>query len=542
MPKTAAIKQGPKARVVIPPEIQRLLQDPIAFGEAIGYKGDHEGRKKFGPMHREIMEHVAYGNRVAIAEPRNHAKSTCVTVILPMWKLARNPDRRIMLGSAELGLGHQMLGEIRDRLNGDLELRPGLFVPVRRVFPHLTLSKAHRKKSGPVEELNIAGRTAAGGREPSLFASSPGTGNAGKHPTDIHFDDLQNEKNSRTYAQRQKVIDYIKQAVPIARNPYKSPICAVMTAWAPDDAYCYLRDHPMWTMVTRGVWDGVNPATGEKDGTGPGPNGSWPLCPSFMTAEEIYKTLDEVGEVFFAAQYLNDPIPAEDALFDKPMIEAFEDLSELAPVGGKLSIPAPISHQTGGQILLWDPVHRLEGQGGVQQKRSLNGLIRVYPVPAKRLGISWLDPSRNVFFITGAWEIPGGTDDACAFVENLVQRDPTIQSIWIEQNAAQETLKPWLEERGRVGGVHLRLQRPFGAKGFGRLQGLATGIRKGYLRVLPDCEGKDLLIRRMMEYPISDSDDMLNAMALLSQVKERRGTIPGQRVLPKGSLESTLWK
>jgi len=45
-----------------------------------------------------------------------------------------------------------------------------------------------------------------------------------------------------------------------------------------------------------------------------------------------------------------------------------------------------------------------------------------------------------------------------------------------------------------------------------------------------------------MEYPISDSDDMLNAMALLSQVKERRGTIPGQRVLPKGSLESTLWK
>jgi len=341
VPKTAAIKQGPKARVVIPPEIQRLLQDPIAFGEAIGYKGDHEGRKKFGPMHREIMEHVAYGNRVAIAEPRNHAKSTCVTVILPMWKLARNPDRRIMLGSAELGLGHQMLGEIRDRLNGDLELRPGLFVPVRRVFPHLTLSKAHRKKSGPVEELNIAGRTAAGGREPSLFASSPGTGNAGKHPTDIHFDDLQNEKNSRTYAQRQKVIDYIKQAVPIARNPYKSPICAVMTAWAPDDAYCYLRDHPMWTMVTRGVWDGVNPATGEKDGTGPGPNGSWPLCPSFMTAEEIYKTLDEVGEVFFAAQYLNDPIPAEDALFDKPMIEAFEDLSELAPVGGKLRIPAP---------------------------------------------------------------------------------------------------------------------------------------------------------------------------------------------------------
>jgi len=521
--------------------ILQLWECPVEFG-SMWHRGvlqtDGTRRKQYSQLHRDIAAHALSSNRTSTVVSRNHGKTT-IFMDIALWSKWRHMDKRIMYMSASTQLACEILGELKAITEGEIELLPGLMVPFRECFPELTPVKA--AAGSPPASFNVAGRTGTG-REPCFFPSSIGSNKAGKHPTDIHFDDLQNEKNSRTYAQRQKVIDYIKQAVPIARNPYKSPICAVMTAWAPDDAYCYLRDHPMWTMVTRGVWDGVNPATGEKDGTGPGPNGSWPLCPSFMTAEEIYKTLDEVGEVFFAAQYLNDPIPAEDALFDKPMIEAFEDLSELAPVGGKLSIPAPISHQTGGQILLWDPVHRLEGQGGVQQKRSLNGLIRVYPVPAKRLGISWLDPSRNVFFITGAWEIPGGTDDACAFVENLVQRDPTIQSIWIEQNAAQETLKPWLEERGRVGGVHLRLQRPFGAKGFGRLQGLATGIRKGYLRVLPDCEGKDLLIRRMMEYPISDSDDMLNAMALLSQVKERRGTIPGQRVLPKGSLESTLWK
>ena len=298
-----------------------------------------------------------------------------------------------------------------------------------------------------------------------------------------------------------------------------------MTSWAPDDLLQYLIDHELWDVIIRGVYDGVNPETGLADGQGPCPDGAYPLCPAFMNAEEIASIRDEVGEVFFAAQYLNKPIPAENAVFDQRMVDVFEDLSELVPEGQKLNIPLPGTPGAPGQLLLWDPVHRVEG--AASKKRSLNGLIRVFPVPAKKLGISWMDPTRNVFFVTGAWEVTGGTDDACCFVEDLIARDSTIRSVWIEDNAAQATLKPWLEERGRIGGVSIRLQRPVGGKGFARLQGLATGIRKGYLRVLPDAEGRALLTRRMKEYPISDSDDVLNALALLSQVRERRGTLPG---------------
>lgn len=517
-PMPSDIPRHPSAKVVIPPEILNLLRDPIALGEALGYKGDPQtGRKRFGQLHRDMLAHVTSGTRKAIAVPRGHAKTTCIDVILPIWKLARDPDKRIMFASATLDLSKKILGEVRDRLAGDLEIKPGLFVPVSRVFPHLALSVPDKRKSGPTDRINISGRTAAGGRESSIYASAVGANTAGNHPTDIHFDDLQNEQNSRTWSQRQKVIEYVKQAVPLARYP-DSPICAVMTAWAPDDLLAWMQDHKDWDVVVKGVWDGAGP-----EGEGPGPDGAWPLCDSFMNAAEIEMVEKEVGPVFFAAQYLNTPIPAEDALFDQPMTDAFEDLSELAPTGQALPrIPAGQ-----GQILLWDPVHRLEGMAN--QKRSLNGLVRVMPVPAGQLGINWLDRNRNVFFVTGCWEVPGGTDDACCFVEDLVAKDPSIKGIWIEKNAAQETLKPWLEERGRVNGVNIRLQSIAGGSAVMRLQGLATAVRKGYLRVTPNAEGRDLLLRRMKEYPLSDSDDVLNALALLSQVRERRGSLPGMR-------------
>lgn len=535
----APVHRGPQVRVKIPKEVIRLLKDPIAMAEALGYNGDPKtGRKKFGPMHREMLAHCAFGTRKAIAEPRGHAKSTLISVILPIWKSARDPDRRIMVATSDLELSHQLIGEIRDRLNGDLELRPGLFVPVRAVFPHLALNPHERRRTGPTEKINFAGRTAFGGREPSVFASGVGTNNAGRHPTDIHFDDLQNEKNSKTWAQRQKVIEFVKQAVPLARYP-DSPICAVMTSWAPDDLLEYMKNHHEWDVIVRGVYDGVNPKTGIADGQGPCPDGHYPLCEAFMNAEEIEQVRAEVGEVFFAAQYLNMPIPSADALFDTEMVDVFQDLGDLSPEGSPLQIPEPGSKGAPGQILLWDPVHRVDGM--VNKKRSVNGLVRVFPVPAKRLGIRWMDPNRNVFLVTGTWEVPGGTDAACCFVEDLIAKDPTIRSVWIEQNAAQETLKPWLEERGKIQGVRLHLQRPYGGKGLGRLQGLATGIRKGYLRTVPGAEGNDLLFRRMKEYPLSDSDDVLNALALLSQVRERRGTLPGLQDLDTTPLSQRIF-
>lgn len=519
--------------VNIPPEIFRLLENPIALGKALGYKGDNKGRKQFGRLHDEIMTHALSAPRTWCAVPRGHAKSTLLSVILPIWKLLREPDRRIMVASATLDLGKKLVGEIRDRLNGDIELRPGLFVPVREVFPHLALSPADARAQGPTQKLNIAGRTSDGGREPSIFAASVTSNLAGNHPTDAHFDDLSNEQNCMTYAQRQKVIRFVQQAEPIMRD-HDSPITVIGTPWAFADLLDYLTDHESWKGLRYGCWDGVNPVTREKDGKGPGSvhpkfaeqfAGCWPLCPTYLSADEIQDLESKLDPTFVAAQYHCHPIPANDALFERGLTEA-------AALGQDFP--------DGPEILLWDPTHRVEGDRGNSSTLSLNGLVAVRPVTRERLGDRDKDRDRNVFIPTGAWEIPGGTDEAVRFIEDLVNERPEITDLWIEKKAAQETLKPWLEERGRLEGVRIRMQKTPNTNLAYRLMGLGTAMRKGHIRFPKSFQGKSLLFQRLHEYPMSDSDDLLAALALLASHWDRRGDlIP--RKLTSENFGTLIW-
>ncbi len=52
-------------------------------------------------------------------------------------------------------------------------------------------------------------------------------------------------------------------------------------------------------------------------------------------------------------------------------------------------------------------------------------------------------------------------------------------------------------------------------------------MRKGYLVFPSDFPGRTDLIQRLIEYPLSNSDDLISALALLSSMVERRGNLPG---------------
>ena len=93
---------------------------------------------------------------------------------------------------------------------------------------------------------------------------------------------------------------------------------------------------------------------------------------------------------------------------------------------------------------------------------------------------------------------------------------------------AQENLGPWLEERGKIGGIRVQAVPIRAEKIDYRLMSIATAVRKGYIRLPENFEGRDLLIRRLLEFPLGDSDDLLAAFALLSAQLERRGhQLPG---------------
>jgi hypothetical protein len=99
--------------------------------------------------------------------------------------------------------------------------------------------------------------------------------------------------------------------------------------------------------------------------------------------------------------------------------------------------------------------------------------------------------------------------------------------VWIEKVASQSLFAPWLEERGKIKGVKIRGQKIGNASLAFRLMSLQTAMRKGYLIFPKDFPGRETLVQRLIEYPLSNSDDLISALALLSSMVERRGSLPG---------------
>jgi hypothetical protein len=491
----------------------RIWKDPLAFGVALGYKGEPiTGRKQFGDFHQSMLSHVHSQPKTSTIVPRGHAKSTLITVIDTCHHLLHNPESRNLIACATLDLAKKLVGEIRDRLTGELELLPGLYAPISQVFPWISV-QGDSRKAGPCEQFNIVGRTGKG-REPSVFAASVESNLAGNHPTRAVVDDPANEQNSRTYSRRQKVIDFIESLEPLMYAP-DSPINHIGTPWAFEDVTAYLKRRADWTQFRFGVWDG--------SGEGDGPH---PLCPSFLTGPEINEKEANLSRTFFSAQYLCKPVPSEEAIFDGALVKAATDHALTLD-----KIP------DGHEIMLYDPVARIDGTQG-----DLNAVLIVRVLPAHALNLKGFPPDRNIFIPVAAKELPGGADAAACWIEDIaVPAHPKLKSIWIEQVAAQSLFAPWLEERGKIKGVKIRGQKVGNASLPYRLMSLQTAMRKGYLIFPKDFPGRDILTQRLLEYPLSNSDDLVSALALLSTMVERRGQLPGLPEVEQVPYNVALW-
>lgn len=476
--------------------IRACYADQIAFGIAAGYKGTPDGRKRFGKLHREIVRAKLAHPRRSLVVPRGHAKSTLESVIGTAHELVVDPGDRILLASAETKLAKQLLGEVRDLLAGDLELLPGVFVPLREVFPWAAPVFTQGRRSGPCEELNVEGRAGTPGREPSVFVSSPGSNLAGRHPRRAKLDDPTNEKTSTTQAQCQKAIDFVDQLVPLMFD-HDSPILHIGTPWAFWDICAYLGQKPSWHQIRYGVLDGP---------------GGTPICPSFLNAEEILEVKAELSDNpgFFEMQYMCVPSVGEAALFTQDQIEKHRWPSDR---------PLPY----GQDILLVDPVAVATGES-----LDRNGLIKVRVAPngslPPELQSDQAGPDQNIFIPYWAEELRGNADTAVQAIESLA---PDMDGIWIEDVVFSGVIKPWLRDRGRIEQARVRRQKIPNKRLDIRLSSFPTALRKGLLRFGPrGYHNQQLLESRLTQYPKAAHDDLPAALALLASHLDRRGPLP----------------
>lgn len=118
-----------------------------------------------------------------IIMPRGSLKSSIGSVAFPIWRLLRDPNKRVLIDSATYDLSTQIVSAIAQHLESE---------PIISLFGTFRTRDDWSSKS-----ITIAQRTKIF-KESSVVASGVGSPKTGAHFDCIIMDDLNNEKNTTT--------------------------------------------------------------------------------------------------------------------------------------------------------------------------------------------------------------------------------------------------------------------------------------------------------------------------------------------------------
>lgn len=187
--------------------------------------GNYPGDDKTPPGLAYYLENS--GPRKLILIPRNHLKSTVVTIVWSLQQILKNPNIRICINNAKYDTARDFIQTIQSFLdtNSKLEQIFGQFKS-----PRLAWNR---------DSFTIAQRTLSRA-QPTVMAASIDSILNGKHFDIIINDDLVEPNNVRTKEQIQKVIDFHKDC--FNQIDKGGIIVDIGTRWAAQDLYGHVLD------------------------------------------------------------------------------------------------------------------------------------------------------------------------------------------------------------------------------------------------------------------------------------------------------------
>jgi predicted phage terminase large subunit-like protein len=254
----------------------------------------------FTPFHREWWQFQTDHRASLILAPRGHGKSTILTVSYSLWKLAHDRELRILIVSNTFDQAKAFLREIKQHLEGNQKLidRFGPFLGSPWTEHEITLAGRRRR----AKEATI---TAQGLLGPIIA----------RHYDLILLDDVVDEENARTLAQREKTLTWYYKTLLPTLEP-EGEIHILGTRYHHQDLYGHLleREFKELHRIYRAI-----------ETTPDGPRALWEE--KFPLAL-LQQKREQAGPVIFNSQYQNDVTAMKGAIF-KP--EWFRRWSELPP-------------------------------------------------------------------------------------------------------------------------------------------------------------------------------------------------------------------
>lgn len=235
-------------------------------------------------------------HRIALMAPRNHAKSTCFTVVSSLWLIGNNPNIRILIVSASAMQAQGFLREIKDKITKSPKYRQVF----GDLFPEDATSPGEKWTSN-----EIIVRRSATHKDPTVTALGAGGPILSKRADIIICDDILSIENTRTAAQREKVREWYNAVLLPVLEP-DGVMINIGTAWNLEDLLHEHIKNPRADVRRR--YKAILP-----DGSS--------LWPERWSIEKLHELKEEVGSIAFSKSYLNEAISSEDAIFKAPWID-----------------------------------------------------------------------------------------------------------------------------------------------------------------------------------------------------------------------------
>lgn len=332
--------------------------DIWSFADLIKFRG---GRKKFGQVHYELAEFLTEPQRVECEEnrrrlilmPRGHLKSTVSSVLYTLWRIYRNPDIRILVGTNIKRLGRAFIRELRQYFeDGNLQKTvwncrphvPGPLVPALSAADRRKRNSRRNNDFSGEEDVNFADDTKliwsmealqvlrpAILKEPTVMIASVGTTVTGDHYDLLILDDVVDFDNSNTEAKADDILDWTRDLesvldprqevtfnlseTEVLKDNVGDEAVVLGTRYYEWDYYQYLLDESVVLGVKSFIRNIYQNGLDNSDGY------LWPEKFNESAIERIRRRINSNQR--FTSQYLNTIIAPEDAVFSVDSMKWF---------------------------------------------------------------------------------------------------------------------------------------------------------------------------------------------------------------------------
>lgn len=238
--------------------------------------------------------------RLIVSMPPRHGKSELASVYFPLWFLALNPEKRVMLASYEADIAATWGRRVRD------------------------LAAEHGKTIGVTlaEDSRAANRWNTATPEGGMSTSGVGGPMTGKGADLLLIDDpVKNAEEADSPTMRQRAWDWWTTTA-YTRLEKGASVVIIMTRWHEDDLAGRLLEH--MRQVGGDQWEVINlPALAEA--ADPlGRNQGEALWPEKYSADDLVTMRRTMGERAFNSLYQGRPAPEEGGMFKKAWWQRYD--------------------------------------------------------------------------------------------------------------------------------------------------------------------------------------------------------------------------